>query len=180
MDIRDLVKLTSKAWSLTILSLLHEGVPGRQAPLLAASGASRTAFGHSLQHLIDIGMLERNPGHGHPLRPEFRLTARGTEAARLAHRIQEITHREHDGMLRRVWTVPILTTLHEPSHFSDIKRSLPAITDRALSLSLRSMEACDWVARSVTGETRPPRSLYRATNTGGEISRIAASVVALG
>ena len=37
MDIETLVKLTSRSWSLNILALLHSGVPGRQAPLLAAT-----------------------------------------------------------------------------------------------------------------------------------------------
>lgn len=34
-----------------------------------------------MDHLIKIGLLERNPGYGHPLRPEFRLTQLGIEAA---------------------------------------------------------------------------------------------------
>lgn len=179
MDIADLVKLTSKAWSLAILSRMHEGIPGRQAALLAASGANRTAFGHSLKHLIEIGMLERNPGHGHPLRPEFRLTPRGREAARLAHLVFCAIGDEHGDLLRRIWTLPILTTLREPRHFSDIKRGLPAITDRALSQALRSMEERGWVSRSVSGEARPPRSLYCVTGVGVGISRATQPIVDL-
>ncbi|MGB7270169.1 MAG: transcriptional regulator, partial [Albidovulum sp.] len=51
MDIVLFVNITSRAWALPILSNLHEGVAGRQAPLLAATGASRTAFSQSLDHL---------------------------------------------------------------------------------------------------------------------------------
>lgn len=88
MDISQLVNITSRAWALPILSSLHTGVAGRQAPLLAATGASRTAFAQSMEHLISIGLLERNPGHGHPLRPEFRLTPPGIEAAAIAHKFK--------------------------------------------------------------------------------------------
>ncbi len=157
-----------------ILSCLHSGVAGRQAPLLAATGAGRTAFAQSMDHLIEIGLIERNPGYGHPLRPEFRLTHLGVSAAAIAHKVYEVSTQEDQPLLRRSWTLPILTSLHTPSHFSDIKRNLPTITDRALSQSLKSMEARRWVCRSVDGAARPPRSTYSAVNTGGLISQLIA------
>lgn len=172
MDTNQLVKITSRAWSLPILSNLHAGVAGRQAPLLKATGASRTAFAKSMEHLIEIGLLERNPGHGHPLRPEFRLTHRGKAAAKLAHQIQSAPKTQDQDLLRRTWTLPILTALRAPSHFIDIKRSLPSITDRALSQSLKSMEQRQWVQRSVNETARPPRSIYCAINAGKDISEI--------
>lgn len=166
------VKITSRAWALPILSNLHEGVPGRQATLLTATGAGRTAFTQSMDHLIKIGLLEHNPGYGHPLRPEFRLTQLGIRAAAIANKIQDVSANEDQDLLRRSWTVPILTSLHRPSHFNDIKRNLLTITDRALSKSLRTMEDRNWVHRSVNDAARPPRSIYRAVNLGGEISNI--------
>ncbi|KIC19015.1 winged helix-turn-helix transcriptional regulator [Leisingera sp. ANG-DT] len=174
MDIKAFVNITSKAWALPILSCLHSGVAGRQAPLLAATGAGRTAFAQSMDHLIEIGLIERNPGYGHPLRPEFRLTQLGIAAAAIAHKIRDVSAEEDQQLLRRSWTLPILTSLHTPSHFSEIKRNLPAITDRALSQSLKSMEARSWVCRSVDGAARPPRSIYYAVNTGGLISQVIA------
>ncbi|MEM7615284.1 MAG: winged helix-turn-helix transcriptional regulator [Pseudomonadota bacterium] len=172
MDIDALVNITARAWALPILSSLHDGVPGRQAPLLAATGASRTAFAQSMAHLVEIGVLERNPGYGHPLRPEFRLTERGVHAAAIANRVQKASRREDHDLLRRTWTLPVLTSLQSPSHFNEIKRSLPTVTDRALSQSLKSMEARDWVQRDVSHAARPPRPIYTAVNTGGLISQI--------
>lgn len=180
MDIALFVNITSRAWALPILSNLHEGVAGRQAPLLAATGASRTAFSQSLDHLIAIGLLERNPGHGHPLRPEFRLTTRGNTAAAIANKIQNVSGDEDQDLLRRSWTLPVLTSLHSPSHFNEIKRNLQTITDRALSQSLKSMEVRNWVCRSVDQAARPPRSIYRAVNTGDAISRITAPEIRFG
>ncbi|AHD10403.1 MULTISPECIES: winged helix-turn-helix transcriptional regulator [Phaeobacter] len=175
MDIETFVNTTSRAWAIPILAHLHAGVAGRQAPLLTATGASRTAFAQSVDHLISIGLLERNPGYGHPLRPEFRLTALGVSAAATANKIHSVTAEEDRDLLRRSWTLPILTALHEPSHFNDIKRNLRRITDRALSQSLKTLEGRQWVHRHVDEAARPPRSIYHAVNTGGLISRVAAS-----
>jgi len=172
MDIDLFVNITSRAWALPILSSLHEGVAGRQAALLAATGASRTAFAQSLDHLIKIGLLERNPGHGHPLRPEFRLTPLGIAAAALANKIHSTSKKGDQDLLRRSWTVPVLTALHKPSHFNEIKRDLPTITDRALSQSLKAMEERKWVRRRVNEVARPPRSIYSSINLGRKISGI--------
>jgi len=177
MDIELFVSTTSRAWAIPILSNLHAGIAGRQAPLLAATGATRTAFAQSMDHLISIGLLERNPGYGHPLRPEFRLTQLGASAAAIAHKIQSVTADEDQDLLRRSWTLPVLTAIHRPSHFNDIKRNLRTITDRALSRSLKAMETRSWVQRSVDEAARPPRSIYRAMNTGGLISSVTATEI---
>lgn len=177
MDIDILVNISSRAWSLPILSQLHSGVPGRQAALLTATGATRTAFAQSMDHLIGMGLVERNPGYGHPLRPEFRLTQPGIQAAAIAAQVHTVSKSEDRTLLRRSWTLPVLVSLDEPRHFNDIKKILPSITDRALSQSLRSMEDRNWVSRSVNAAARPPRSLYRAVNTGEKISRITAAEI---
>ena len=131
----------------------------------------------SLEHLIKNGLLERNPGYGHPLRPEVRLTQLGKEAAALADKVQRASSEDDQSLLRKSWTLPVLTSLQKPSHFNDIKRSLQSITDRALSQSLKSMEGRDWVQRSVDETARPPRSIYSAVNTGGTISKITGSEI---
>lgn len=171
MDINLLVKITSRAWSLKILALMHEGVPGRQAPLLTAAKASRTAFSASLSHLIELELLERNPGHGHPLRPEFRLTAKGAEIAKIAAQVTTAAPGSaQTDLLKKSWTVPILTVIETPRHFIDIKSALPSVTDRALSQSLNLLQKSDWLRRDVDVSSRPPRPIYQAANTGIQIS----------
>ncbi|WP_299948032.1 winged helix-turn-helix transcriptional regulator [uncultured Ruegeria sp.] len=173
MDIELLVKLTSRAWSLNILALLHQGVPGRQAPLLAATGASRTAFAASLEHLVSLGLLERNPGHGHPLRPEFRLTKVGVQAAAVAAEIVAMVPDDTElKLLRRSWTVPILALTRQPRRFSGLRSDLRVITDRALSSSLKKLEAQDWVRRDIEISARLPFPTYQAVNLGCEINRV--------
>ena len=171
MDINFIVNITARAWAIPILAEMHNGIAGRQAPLLAATGATRTAFAQSMGHLIDMNLLERNPGYGHPLRPEFRLTELGKNAARLAHTIQAAANGQGHDILRRSWTVPILTALHQPTRFNDIKRTLPQISDRALSQSLRGLENTRWVHRTVDSAARPPIPHYITVNIGRKISR---------
>lgn len=172
MDINLLVKVTSRAWSLNILALMHAGVPGRQAPLLSASGASRTAFTKSLVNLIDLGLLERNPGHGHPLRPEYRLTLKGAELAIVASKIAEAVPKNTEfALLRRAWTVPVLVVSRRPRHFTEIKNDLMPITDRALSQSLQQLQAQHWLQRKIDTTMHPPRPLYQAANAGVGISQ---------
>jgi len=172
MDIKTLVNLTSKAWSLDVLALMHNGVSGRQAPLLAAAGASRTAFAQSLKHLETLGLLERNPGHGHPLRPEFRLTEKGQHIAPFAAEIHAaVPDAGQATLLRRTWSVPVLAVTNRPKFFTEIKRDLIHITDRALSQSLQRLQQHNWIERRVNVEMHPPRPHYQVINAGAKISQ---------
>ncbi len=172
MDINLLVNITSKAWCLRILSLLHQGVPARQAPLIAASGAGRTAFVQSLQHLRDLGLVETNPGHGHPLRPEYRLTPKGAQIASIAAKIDlNVEEPDEQTLIRRAWTIPVLAVSQQPRYFGHIKESLGRITDRALSQSIKQLEEKRWLNRQIDMNLRPPRPLYQSANTGLLISR---------
>ncbi len=171
MYINSFVNITSRAWAIPILASLHNGISGRQAPLLTATGASRTAFSQSMDHLIQSGLIARNPGFGHPLRPEFILTKQGAEAAEIADKIQSVTPLEEHALIRRAWTLPVLATLRNSRRFGEIKQELSLITDRALSQSLALMEQKKWLAREVDLKARPPTPIYLAANTGMKISQ---------
>jgi len=174
MDIRLIVKITSRAWSLDILALMLGGTPGRQAELLSASGAGRTAFAQSLSHLVDLALLERSSGHGHPLRPEYRLTQAGEDAALIANKIKQAVPQPSERiLLRRAWTIPVLAVAQKPRQFAGIRGDLAPITDRALSQSLKYLHAQRWIQREVDTAFRPPRPLYQTTKIGARISRAA-------
>lgn len=172
MNINLLVKLTSRAWSMDILALLSDGVAGRQAPLLAACDASRNAFGQSMDHLIDLGLVERNPGHGHPLRPEYRLTALGQRVGKACARIKDLSpDPAAAALLRRSWSIPVLTLSQTPCRFSDLRRSLDPITDRALTQTLRNLQDHNWMDRKIDTDARVIRPLYQAANAGQTIGQ---------
>lgn len=177
MDIDLLVKICARAWGLTVLALFAQGVPGRQAVLLAESGASRGALAQALQHLIALGLVERNPGHGHPLRPEFRLTDEGARIAPLAQKVLRVAPGPEQSVLRRQWTVPILSVTAAPRHFGEIRSDLGRVTDRALSQSLGLLEEHRWLRRDPGGQSRPPRPLYHAVNAGAEVAQALAEAL---
>lgn len=171
MDINLLVKVTARAWALPILAKLHDGVPGRQAALLAATGAGRTSFTASLMHLVELGLLERNPGHGHPMRPEFRLTKAGRALSPIAAKILvSVPDPDAFAMLRKSWTVPVLAVTRRPVRFSQIRAALPGVTDRALVQSLDQLQARDWMSRDMDLSARLPRPIYVAQAQGLKIA----------
>ena len=171
MDITCLVNISSRAWSLNILAALEAGAPGRQAALLEATGAGRTALGASLGHLIDIGLIERNPGHGHPLRPEFRLTPRGKTVAPAALRVTGLASDPSDAaLIRRAWTIPVLAVTKHPRYFGEIRQVLGTVSDRTLSGALRNLEDRAWLRRNVDIAGRPPRPTYEAIALGAELN----------
>ena len=177
MDINELVNLSSKVWTLPILAAFQDGVPGRQAPLLAHTGAGRTAFAASMGHLIESGYAERNPGHGHPLRPEFRLTEKGHAAAELAAALLEGRGGDDTALFRKSWTLPVLSTLRTPRRFAEIRVDISPVTDRALSQSLKALSERRWIARDVDAASHPPRPVYSAIGVGTEIGEVLWSAV---
>ncbi|MEP6017332.1 MAG: winged helix-turn-helix transcriptional regulator [Paracoccaceae bacterium] len=155
-----------------LLAALGEGVQGRQAVLIKHLGASRSAFGLSLAHLQSLGLVRRRSGHGHPLRPEFELTEQGEATAKAAHSVMQIVHRNPDAitLVRRSWTLPILSQTTQPTYFAILRNGLAPITDRALSQGLKSLEDMRWIRRDVAAGYRPPRPMYSAVGAGAEIA----------
>ena len=76
MNLGFLTKLVHHRWNIAIVAELHRSNGAKFVTL-----ANRLELGHStlkrcLNALIDLGLVRRNPGYGHPLRPEYLLTAR--------------------------------------------------------------------------------------------------------
>jgi DNA-binding HxlR family transcriptional regulator len=95
----------------------------------------------------------------------------------MARRIMDAGEAVDATLVRKTWSVPILTCLGHPAQFSAVRRSLPGITDRSLSQSLKRLEAVDWVARTVDVQARPPKPIYRAINQGSVICDAARQMV---
>lgn len=74
-------------------------------------------------------------------------------------------------LLRRAWSLPVLSAARQPHYFGELKTRLHPITDRALSQSLLLLESHRWLRRDVETSGRPLRAMYWASNTGAEISR---------
>ena len=170
MDKHQLVNLCSRTWSLTALSLIARGVSCRVSPLAAAAGCGRTSMGASVEHLISLGLLERNPGHGHPLRPEYRLTPQGIYVAEWAKGLSNLIRLDQDQvLLRNKWSLPLISCLPKERRYSEIRRELIPITDRALSSCIIKLTEKSWIKRNVSTNISPPTVTYRPLKTGQRI-----------
>ena len=64
------------------------------------------------------------------------------------------------------WTVLIVATLGEgPRRFNELRREIPSVSQRMLTLTLRNLERDGLVSRTVT-PTIPPRVDYELTDLG--------------
>lgn len=170
MDKKEFVKLCSRRWSIKALALINGGCTARVSPLADAAGCGRTAMADSINNLIALNLLERNPGYGHPLRPEFRLTQRGTRAAHWSEElIKQAAQPEDQAVIQGKWSLPVMSCLSDHSRFNQLKDELAPITDRSLSLSLNQLQTANWIERRVIAEQYPPLVHYQATKFGHAI-----------
>ena len=124
----------------------------------------------SVNHLQELRLLERNPGHGHPLRPEYRLTPVGRAVAVWAAELDSLLITPADNVLYRgKWALPVVSGLDPVQRYSEIKRALPALTDRALSICLTRLVDCQWVKRQVDSQSLPPAVSYHTLNKGAVV-----------
>jgi len=167
MDKHYLVNLCSRTWTLTALRLIASGTSARVSPLAATAGCGRTAMSASVAHLLDMNLLERNPGSGHPMRPEFRLTQAGAAVAAWAQELDELIDTDLDRtVIRGKWSLALLSSLPEETRYSELRRALSPVSDRALSLCLGQLTERSWVSRLVSANTSPPAVSYCAVNNG--------------
>src|SRR5579875_562409 len=73
------------------------------------------------------------------------------------------------GLLQRIgdkWTVLVVQTLADgPRRFNELRREIPSVSQRMLTLTLRNLERDGIVNRTVT-PTIPPRVDYELTQLG--------------
>lgn len=150
----------------------HDGA--RFVELLHRLSLSRDSLTRTLEAAATRGWVERNPGYGHPLRPEYILTAEGKRMAVLAGQVE--TARGAIGLppgtLAR-WSMPIICSV-DAGHrrFNELARILPAASPRALSQGLRKLADQRLVMRDLV-EGYPPASLYSLTRHGELLAKAA-------
>jgi DNA-binding HxlR family transcriptional regulator len=166
-----LIELFHNRFAVPILGELSvRGGGGRVVELASALGASRGGVAGALRSLTDRGLLTRNVGHGHPLRPEYLLTSAGEAVATEAGRIVTLVGRWaiQDHAFRK-WSLPVAYGLGEQgARFSELRSRLPGITDRALSDALRTLVTARLTIRSVE-PSHPPRVLYLPTGKARDL-----------
>jgi DNA-binding HxlR family transcriptional regulator len=162
-------------WSVPVLAELAHGQAGgcRFANLTRRLGVSRESLRRTLATLVGAGLVMRNPGHGHPLRPDYVLTAHG---ARVAPACAALVDALHDSGLaelaRKKWPLPVLFALAPaPARFSELRAALEPVTTRALALALKDLETAALVERTLVDDY-PPRAEYRLADGARDVAQL--------
>jgi DNA-binding HxlR family transcriptional regulator len=159
-----LAALLHHRWALPVLALLQQSAGAKYVTLQVRLGVSRDSLRRTLDALMADGLVMRNPGYGHPLRPEYVLTPAGKRLAPAGVKTMALLARaaaEEVGL--RKWSLPVVLAIgNGHRRFSDLRAALPATTARALTLTLKLLVAERLIERCVVDE-HPPRSEYRLT-----------------
>lgn len=167
MSTPDLIELFHHRWSPPALALIGERNGVRSVELQRRLGAGRDSVQRALDSLIEQGLVRRDEGYGHALRPEYLPTARGRSASELARRV--LAAGDPETLLRK-WSVPILAELGEERRFSELRSALGAVSPRALALALQELERAGLLRREVV-PARPPTTTYRPTARGRRVQQ---------
>lgn len=162
-----LVQLGSHRWLVPLLADLAGHKGARFVEMIHRLELPRDSLSRTLDAAAAIGWVRRNPGHGHPLRPEYILTEAGEVAAARAATIAEAQTAIGlpPGAATR-WGLPLVAGIgagHD--RFNALSRLLSPATPRALSLGLTALGQHGLVAREVL-DMRPPASRYDLTKNG--------------
>jgi DNA-binding HxlR family transcriptional regulator len=168
----DLRRLVGSRWFVPLLALASREEGVRSAALAARLPISRSMLSGVLGQLLGSGWMMRNPGHGHPLRPEYILTDAGRPVGAWCERVME--ERRHLGLeqdrLGR-WAMPVVGRLDRRwERFSWLEAKLSPISPRSLSLALKQLLEVRLVDRRLE-DAFPPRPLYGLTDRGQRLAR---------
>lgn len=162
-----LVQLGSHRWLVPLLADLAAHKGARFVELINRLGLPRDSCTRTIKAAMAVGWVRRNPGHGHPLRPEYILTENGATAAARAATIaaaQAAIGLQPDSATR--WSLPLVVGIDAGhNRFNALSRLLAPATPRALSQSLAALARGGLVTREVL-DTRPPASRYDLTGNG--------------
>lgn len=140
-------------WTLPIIAELHATDGAKFITLVNRLGLSKDSLSRTLEALAQQGWVMRNPGYGHPLRPEYILTPAGMLLGDPCYRLMQVlqSYRLEDTALRK-WSLPILLVLGQgATRFSDILSAFPGITTRAVTLALKDLQGSGLVQETGAG-----------------------------
>ena len=164
---RDLQQLGANRWAMPLMAALDREGGIRFAVAAAGLGAPRNSLARTFEHVVAAGWVLRNPGHGHPLRPEYLLTETGRPIA--AGCVRLMAARGRLGLappdLTR-WTLPLIASLDgEHRRFNDLLMRMAPVSPRALSMTLKQGLSATLVDRRLEAAF-PPTPLYGLTRNG--------------
>jgi DNA-binding HxlR family transcriptional regulator len=177
-----LINLTHRRWSIPLLAELLRGdvAPGATKFITLANRLqiSRDSLKSTLDSLIERDFVMRNPGYGHPMRPEYLLAEAGHDIAPACRNlIAWLNEHGHRKLAARKWSLPVAYAIgHGTNRFGDLKTVLHGITARALTLALKDLAGAGLVNRQVI-DAYPPTSSYELTCAGRRLMPLLNAIV---
>jgi DNA-binding HxlR family transcriptional regulator len=161
-------------WAVPALAALSTlGGGAKFVTLQMNLGVSRDSLKRTLVALVDAGLIARNPGYGHPMRPEYVLTAVGKQVAPACAAVVEKLQRlgiEDIGLKK--WSLPVAHALvAADGRFNRLCAALGEVTPRALAQALRDLQQVGLVKRLLVDDN-PPRTEYQLTRRGRRLTSV--------
>jgi DNA-binding HxlR family transcriptional regulator len=164
-----LVRLTALVhhrWTLPVLGELYRDDGAKFVTLVHRLSISRDSLVRTLEYLQTLNLAVKNPGYGHPLRPEYVLTPIGQVIG--SSTLELLQHIRQFGILEpmlKKWSLPVLLGVHHDlDRFTDLLAALPNVTSRALSLAVRDLENANILKRE--------NNTYRLTKHGSRLAEL--------
>lgn len=167
LSLNQLAVLGRHRWTIPVIAAVAERQGARSVELLHALPISRESLARALVQAADGGWIMRNLGHGHPLRPEYVLTEKGTSVAEAVCMLERAKAALGltPGRLGR-WCLPVLRQIGEgETRFNALERTLGVASPRALTLTLKALAHEELVVRHVVDDW-PPVTRYALTQRG--------------
>lgn len=163
--------LGGNRWAVPVMALLSRDGGARFAVIARAFDLSHHSLVRCLEYLRTSGWVIPNPGHGHPLRPEYLLSESGRPVGALCERIAAQRDRLKLAAtdLPR-WSLAVTAGLAPDwTRFGELQTRLNPVTPRALSQTLQTMIGHDLVKRRLE-DRYPPVALYGLTGRGQDLA----------
>ena len=149
---QSLVDLCHHRWAVPLLGEMGRTGGGRFAVLVRRLDVPEESLRRTLAAAMDRGYIVRNPGHGHPLRPDYLLTPLGAAMAPACDRLYAALSEldvVQPGL--RKWSMPVVHVLDAQDRaFGELRERLPLVTPRALSLALGTLHEHGLVEHETT------------------------------
>lgn len=169
-NLAPLIALAHHRWNIPIIAELYRHSGAKYITLVNRLGVSRASLSASLADLIELGLVRKNPGYGHPMRPEYLLTRLGESIGAQCMALTGMLRRNEDTDLAfKKWTLPLVAVIGEETRrFNELREQLSAATPRAIAIGLKALQEQQWVNRNLIDDY-PPAAGYRLKRRGRRI-----------
>lgn len=167
IDLTALIDLVHHRWNIPIVAELHARSGAKFVTLVNSLELGRSSLSSSLHNLIELEIVRKNVGHGHPMRPEYLLTDRGHEiGADCEKLVRAVKQRRAGDFAFQKWTLPLIAAIgNHVARFNELRTLLDDASPRAVTLALKTLLTRKWIARNIIDDY-PPAAGYELLEAG--------------